>query len=328
MTFINGTFLASNSEAGTFQDCPRRWWLAWHRGLVPKHQRVDGARSTGTRYHAALASWYVPEGQERGNPVQVLRQLQDEDLLKVVHVDENDEPYDPVELRKQFELEEAMVTGYLQWLEETGVDENIEVIAPETYVEAAGPEDGILGYPIKMIGKLDAKIRFRNTGQRGFIDHKTVATLHDPTLMLNRQMLHYLLIDWLNDTAPITPAALPRATEALYNMARKVKRTIKAKPPFYQRVIITHNADEIASYNRQLQKIVRTIILSHEALNEDNHHSNVVPARPSRDCAWKCDFFKICRMFDDGSRVSDAIRDLYEERDPLEYYGGQEKVSE
>jgi hypothetical protein len=40
----------------------------------------------------------------------------------------------------------------------------------------------------------------------------------------------------------------------------------------------------------------------------------------TKDCSWDCDFFNICGMFDDGSRVEDAIADLFEERDPMQRY--------
>ncbi len=55
-----------------------------------------------------------------------------------------------------------------------------------------------------------------------------------------------------------------------------------------------------------------------------DHHIEC-PPRPSRDCLWKCPFLKICPMFDDGSRVEAAIEEHYEVRNPLDYYGGQEK---
>ena len=56
-----------------------------------------------------------------------------------------------------------------------------------------------------------------------------------------------------------------------------------------------------------------------------NHHEVVYP-RPSRDCSWKCDFFAICKMFDDGSNIDGLIREYYEEADPDERYGNDDKL--
>ena len=41
---------------------------------------------------------------------------------------------------------------------------------------------------------------------------------------------------------------------------------------------------------------------------------------PRDTCTWDCDFFLVCPLFDDGSRVEDMIDRYYVKGDPLSYY--------
>jgi hypothetical protein len=41
---------------------------------------------------------------------------------------------------------------------------------------------------------------------------------------------------------------------------------------------------------------------------------------PTENCAWDCEFFVVCPMHDDGSRVDDAIAALYVSGDPMARY--------
>ena len=330
MTVVDGVRLVSNSEVQTFKDCPRKWWLAWHRGLTPKREKQTGAAATGSRYHASVAELYVPDGQTPSDPLVKLDELHHEALATLDEQTEDDgeslgDKLTDNDQRKKllsaFDLERAMVEGYLEWREETGVDAQLEVIAPEVYVEADFSQTA--GQPpVKLIGKLDARTRNRITGGIRFIDHKTVGSLFDPMLRLNQQMLHYHVIETLT-----REPGTPRAEGALYNMARKVKRTAKATPPFYAREFIPHNDWELQNYAQQLRGTIAKMVRAEDTLAL-TPHQYVVPSRPSRDCSWKCPFLKICHMFDDGSRVDDAIEGLYQVRDPLEYYGGKEKGGE
>lgn len=334
MTVVEDVRLVSNSEVQTLKDCPRRWWLAWHRGLKPRRRQVIDARSTGQRMHVALAALYTPNGSIRDATKALLyaqradRRDLDAQLLRETFY-ESEEIYNAVveaekSLTSAFDLEHAMLEGYLEWMQETGVDENLEVVSVEQRVEIELPLElsrtarWRIG-TVKLIAKLDARVRNTLTGAIKFIDHKTVGTLHDPTLGINQQMLHYHAVEELANPDG------PRSEGALYNMLRKVKRTRSAKPPFYARIPIDHNKFELEGYGRQLYGIIDRFEKLEPALERHpDLHQMIVPPRPSRDCAWKCDFFKICRMFDDGSRVEAAIEEHYETGDPLAYYDTEE----
>jgi hypothetical protein len=290
---------------------------------------VNSAAATGGRIHEALAVIYVPDGQIPGDPVATLVAAQERDqAIYDAQLHDVVDDVDGLLLRKMsadltsaFDLERAMITGYVEWLEETGADQDIEVIAPEVYVEA---EINVYDAgPTRLIGKIDARVRSRITGRRLFIDHKTVGTFLDPQLGLNRQMLHYHLIEFLGTTE-----GEERCDGALYNMLRKVKRTRASKPPFYERRMIPHNIHEFNAYKAQIKGIITRMIDVESALRRHVSHHAVVPPRPSRDCHWKCPFFKVCRMFDDGSRVEAAIEEHYERQDPLSYYGREEVIED
>lgn len=332
MTVVSGVRLVSNSEVQTFKDCPRRWWLAWYRGLKPREREVVGARSTGTRIHISLAELYKPGGTQRLAIAELFAaQLGDREELEAqqarIAFSEDSSDVSVAAMEKQFknlnnafDLERAMIDGYLDWLGDTGVDSQLEVISAEQRIEVDFPAK--LRYPVKLIAKIDARVRSVVTGAIKFIDHKTVGSLHDPILGINQQMLHYHVIEDL-----LTEPDQPRAAGALYNMLRKVKRTRASTPPYYARLPIDHNRFELDGYKRQLHGVIARIEQTETDLEDAGvwGHQVIVPPRPSRDCAWKCDFFKICRMFDDGSRVEAAIDEHYVIGDPLSYYDSEEK---
>lgn len=336
MTVVDGVRLVSNSEVQTFKDCPRKWWLAWHRGLRPRSRRVTGAASTGTRIHVALAALYTPGGSfSQAQAALANAQLADreeydrqaaarsfsEDAGQVVAALEAELKT----LTSTFDMEQAMLEGYLEWLEESGIDQHLEVISVEQRVEVVFcDEDDAFKrawpHAVKLIAKLDARVRNLITGAVKFIDHKTVGSLHDPLLGLNQQMRHYHVIEDL-----LTEPGQPRAEGALYNMLKKVKRTRAAKPPFFARVPIDHNKFELISHTAQLIGVIDRINDVAALLDDKPYmHQAAAPPRPSRDCTWKCEFFKVCRMFDDGSRVEAAIEEYYEVGNPLAYYDTEE----
>lgn len=313
MTVVNGFRLVSNSEIQTFKQCQRKWWLQWFRGLAPKGIEVQGIRATGTRVHIAMEALYQPEP---GDALGALVSAQSTDMA----IAEASEFTDMKKLLSDFQTERIMVEGYLEWLQETGADAHLEVVGSEIYLEAELP--GVYGRadlpPVKIIGKVDTRVRDTRTGEKRFIDTKTVTTFLVPMLSQNQQILHYELLESLQPGGE-------RSAGAYYNMLRRVKRSAKAVPPFYKRVTITHNQHEIDNYTQHLVGVVTNIQLAERYLmeNPDMHHLVAYPT-PHRDCSWKCPFVKECRLFDDGSRVEDALANGFTTINPLDYYQGKE----
>lgn len=328
MTQVEGVHYFSNSEITTSQLCPRKWWLAWFRGLTPRTKDVQGPRSTGTRIHIALGGYYSialdPQGIMASTYAFALlntEQVKDMETLEAQFEFDEDLDIRVRKLQSDFDLERIMLEGYLEWIQETGIDAQLEVVGVEQYLEVDYLVSNIDS--VKLIGKIDSRVKSRITGRRLFIDHKTVQSVRDATLNMNRQMLHYHLLEELT-----TPPGEQRCDGALYNMLRKVKRTRASKPPYYARVPVDHNKHQILSYAQQLNTLILNILQLTYQLNEYPHSATAIaPANSGRHCSW-CPFMKVCTMFDDGSRVEAALEDLYEIKDPLSYYGAREKESD
>jgi RecB family exonuclease len=303
----------SNSEIQAWKDCRRKWYLAYVRRLRLRREDPTGARSIGNRIHAILAWYYDPEQKHKDVEQTVALQLHDE----LLNEDLTTFPEDADKIRKEGELTRIILEGYFEWLEETGADEGLTVIAPEQKLEAELP---LSGKPI-LQGKIDVRIKREVDDSVMVIDHKTVQEFTTPTkiLKIEEQMKTYLLLERLNN-----PDA--RTDGAIYNMLRKVKRGASAKPPFYQRVEVRHNVHVMREFYERILTEVSDIIRTEEAINRgETWHAY---PRPSRDCGWKCDFAGVCPLMDDPStNVEGLIEALYESGDPYARYQDQPDTS-
>lgn len=322
------SYPVSNSELQTWKRCRRKWWLAWYRKLALRTETFVGVRSVGDRIHRALERWYVADGTPRVDPRDALERVIVQDWTKIAELarqrDVDDEQLAGLarEFAKSTNLERAMVEGYVQWLEETGADAELRVIASETPLSAQLELDD--GRPVTMIGKLDVRVKRVTDNVNLFVDHKTVGDLKSPavTLPQNEQMLHYMLLEWLNGDD-----AERRCDGALYNMLKRSQRTTRATPPFYDRVEVRHNPYELASYRRRLLAASRDILDAIQGLDDGRLHLDVVYPSPRGECKWDCDYFAVCNLFDDGSAgTEDMIDALYHEVDPRARYDA--KVSD
>lgn len=317
----------SQSEMKVFTGCKRRWWLSSYRRLAPIGYDPTGPLRSGTRVHTALEAVYTPDA----NPFQALQSSQEADWNSYLAQLDNPEMdgdgalYDA--FRKDCELERIMLEGYIEWIAESGEDAGLETIAIEEIVTVPGsafaPELVAKYYEFDVVGKLDARVRRLSDGARKFVDHKTAAslTMALPTLQMNPQMKHYR---WLESMT--TPEG-ERSDGALYNVLKKVKRTKAAKPPFFARYEVNHNQEELDNYEKRMKRIIAQILeLEAElAVTPIEEQPHVAYPTPDDTCSWRCQFFTVCNMFDDGSRAEDMIRDQFVTRDPLARYAEGDK---
>jgi hypothetical protein len=308
--------LVTNSELSTFKRCRRKWWLAFYRQLGPMNESKTGVRKLGTRIHEALAGYYAPESLD---PIISFKMS--------IQVDIALHPELEAELTKDLDLGVKMLEGYLQWVEENGIDAGLHVYATETKVQA--PFGEIRDRSIFLLGKLDARAITEWDGMRWFIDHKSVGSLTAPldTLQMDTQMKHYHLLEIYDLIArDENPADGVIAAGGMYNMMRRVKRTARANPPFYHREFVRHNRTELQNYARNVRGLVHEMLTIEDVLNEGSNHQEIVPPTPRDTCRWDCDFKLVCPMFDDGSNAEGMLERYYTTRDPLERY--DEKVDE
>ena len=332
LTEPDGVYRVSNSELQTFKRCRRKWWLGWYRRLMLQTEDFTSVRATGTRVHRALSYWYVPDGEKRVDPRDALERVIVDDWTKVARLAQERHTSDDqlgelaVEFAQATNLERAMVEGYVQWLEETGADADLRITASETPLVVDQVVDMGGDYhheqrEIQFIGLLDVRATRVTDKVNLFIDHKTVGDLTAPvvTLPQNEQMLHYHLMEFLSlEDSDV------RCDGALYNMLRRVKRSARAKPPFYDRIEVRHNKFELESYRRRALAATREILVAIDRLERGEEHFDVVYPTPTPECRWSCDFFAVCNLFDDGSRgVNDMVNALYRTTNPLERYRKQ-----
>lgn len=308
----------TNSETKVFRRCKRKWWLSYHRGLTPRAgDNPLQPRRVGTIVHDALAAYY-----EHGeDPVKHVLDGHQARLLEFGELRAK-------EVGRETALCEAMVAGYLDWLEETGADSEMEIVGAERAAEAplgtGAPEGSTI------LAKLDAVVDHKPTGQKLAFEFKTVTDLSAPLGLLRidsqfrtEHLVRFLL--QLRDGAS-AEEAIEECSGVLWRGLRRVKRTAAAKPPFYREEIVRHNIDELRNHWRHVVATALEIERAHAELDSGRDPHIVAPPSPDKDCKWSCDFFHLCPLFDDGSRVEDALAANYEVRDPLERYSGSEEL--
>lgn len=305
------TVRLSNSEIQTFKDCRRKWWLTYYRRLQPKYQDMTGALALGKRIHAALDDYYargVPLLKAHADLVEQDKQLLLADFRDVES------------LEKEAELGRIMLEGYLQWVEEEGIDAELEMISTEETIIAP-----LFNGEVELQGKLDMRVRRKADGVRMFRDFKTVGgSLSDFANLapMNEQILTYMLLESTKENED------SRSEGGIFTMLKKVKRSASARPPFYDQIEVRHNIFTLRSFWNRIHGTISDLMRVRKALDEGEPHSYVAYPRPSRDCKWKCQFFTVCTLMDDGSAAEDAISEMYEVADPYAYYETDSKGSE
>lgn len=300
----------SHSEIKLWQRCRRKWWLRAYRNLEPLVEKKHGAASLGTRVHEALNVMY-----EAGNDAALAT------LDASIEADCEEYPEQAEEIRKEGDKARAMVEGYIEWAAEQGTDEDLEVISSETAVEVRMP--GIEG--LTLVGKMDQRVRRRSTGERLFRDYKTVDDFSRVRLLpLDTQMKHYHLLEFLTliEETGLPPDDLEeqRTGGGLYTMLRKVKRTARAKPPFYMEETVRHNLDTLRAYYHHVAAVAAEIVWAERRLAEGMDPRSVAVPNPTRDCSWDCEFLAVCSMFDDGSDAEGMVESIYKVGDHMARY--------
>lgn len=305
------TVRISNSEIQTFKDCRRRWWLTYYRNMQPKQRDYTGALALGTRVHAALDAYYSD-----GVPLlQAHSALVDKDRITL-----EAEMRDTSTLDSEAELGRIMLEGYLDWVEENGIDAELEIVSTEEKISVP-----LFEGQVELQGKLDMRVRRRIDGVRMFRDFKTVGgSLSDFANLapMNEQVLTYMLLEQMKEGEE------NRSEGGIFTMLKKVKRSARAVPPFYDQIEVRHNIFTLRSFWNRIHGVIADLMRVRKALDDGESHSLVAYPSPSRDCKWKCPFFAICTMFDDGSSAEQALSEMFEQADPYAYYESDTKGSE
>ncbi len=292
----------SPSEIAKFRRCKRSWWLTYHQrwSVDPQTAPATSVALLGTRIHTALEAYYG----YNINPVAALALIYDAERER--------RPECSGDLDGEQDWATIMVSGYLEWAAEHGVDEEYEVVETERALDV--PIMLTNGEMAVVSGKLDQIVRRRFDGALLLRDWKTVGSLHKADmLLLDEQMRVY--------SALLTIAADGmRVDGALYAMLLRSKRTARAKGPFYEQVHISYNGDEHMSMLTRLRGTLDDMERVTRQLDEGvDHHLAAYPTPMIDRCSWDCSFKNVCPLFDDGSRAEAAMQGSFVQADPYAY---------
>jgi hypothetical protein len=285
--------------------------LTYYRRLQPKYKDATGALALGTRVHAALDDYYAngtPLLQAHATLVNTEKELLLQDFRDVS------------ELEKEAELGHIMLEGYLQWNEENGIDADLEMISTEETIVMP-----MFNGEVELQGKLDMRVRRKADGVRMFRDFKTVGgSLSDFANLapMNEQILTYMILEQSKDKDG------ERSDGGIFTMLKKVRRSAAARPPFYDQIEVRHNIFTLRSFWDRLHGTVTDLMRVRTALDKGEQPSFHAYPSPSRDCKWKCKFYSVCTLVDDGSAAEQAISEMFVEADPYAYYGEEKKGNE
>lgn len=298
----------SNSEVQTFKDCRRKWWLSYYRRLQPKMQQMTGALALGSRIHQALDDYY-----SKGIPLLEAHAALVETDRKILQ----DSFRDTYDLDSEAELGRIMLEGYLQWVEENGIDSELEMISTEEIISMP-----LLEGRVELQGKIDMRVRRKADGVRMFRDFKTVGgsfTDFGAMAHMNEQILTYMMLETAQNKEG------ERTEGGIFTMLKKVKRSANARPPFYDQIEVRHNVFALRSFWQRIHGVLTDLMSVRDNLDSGADHRFIAYPRPSRDCKWKCQFFTVCPLLDDGSAAEQAISEMFDVGDPYGYYGTEEK---
>ena len=299
----------TNSEIQTFKDCRRKWWLGYYRALKPKNKTYIGPLTLGIRVHNALELFYTT-GE---NPVDEYERLQRID--NALFAESKDAAFEDKvkKFNSEAELGRVMLEGYMEWLAEENPDADIQVIKAETKLSTRLEMDP----RVELMGKTDLKVRRTSSGRHAILDHKTAASFNSyyETSHMSEQLMLYVLLEKMD-----TVNGDPKVDGGIYNLIKKVKRSGTAKPPFYERMDVRFNDKTLQSFWIRTMGTVRDIMELRDRLDAGEDHRFFAYPSPTKDCTWKCPFFQVCPMFDDGSSAEAMIEEFYEQSDPNARY--------
>lgn len=311
--------VVSNSSIQTFKACRRQYWLKYYRRLKPKTEAQVGPLALGSRVHLALEQWYAMRLEYPDTDIglqallDIWAELVEDDRLLVIATGGFLDDFN-----KEVELGRIMLEGYVQWIEEEGIDALYEVIGLEETLEYP-----ILDGEVLVAGKVDQRLRRKVDGALLVRDFKTSAAFADllKTIEMQEQFLLYMTLEQL------LKSESDRVAGAVVTALRKVKRTAASKPPYYTQVEVEHNVFTLRNFFKRLIGECTLILDMHKQLDNGADHQMLAFPSPGRDCSWRCEFAAGCAMFDNGGAVEEWLADNFQESDPYAYYGDSSPIA-
>lgn len=303
--YSDGTDRYSNSEISTWRDCRRKWMLNYFMSLAPKKRDVRYPLTVGNLVHGAFEMFYLAGGVNAPMDEGPTPEDQARDFLadkRATDIAECAEEH-LATIEKSHRAALACFQSYLNWLDETGADLNLEIIGAEDKITMPGPIPNS-----QLNGRIDLLARDMITGDIVVLDLKMVGSITDKIrqLSLDTQCKTYALLARHKYHKPIRVA---------FRMVKINQRTAKTKGPQEEEYTIHLNESQLDVYQQQLEGIMGDILATHDRLTAGEHHQVVAYPSPSDSCSWKCDFFSVCPMMDDpGSDAQWLLDNAFESK--------------
>jgi hypothetical protein len=310
MTETGQLLTITYSDMQTFQVCPRQWWFRVYRRLRPLKTPRVGALPLGGRVHTALEMY---QKGEVAHPVIAWDALISHDYAVMTAAGMITDDLD-----KEDRLGRTMLEGFVDWESAEGFHDKYEVIGVEAGLADRLTLPEIPGVEIRIRGKLDRLLRRRSDGAIWVNDYKTMATFSERdrmSLIMSPQARLYTML---------AKRSLPEVWVAgvVYTMLRKVLRTARATPPFYDAMEIPISLYDLDQYEYRLVGMATRIADTTAALDSGADDRQVAYFAPSWQCQT-CPFKHPCQLMQNTSReaAEEYIADYFEEGDPWERYG-------
>lgn len=303
----------SYSSLKQWASCPRAGYLGNYLQLQRIDQPRTGAMPFGTRVHTALelfnnSGWTV-------EPVKIWRKLMDREWD--IAQDSGQMPWN---LEKEDKLGFAILEGFWNWLEEEHVFAKWRIVHIEhklaTSIEIPLPDGRLVDIILK--GKLDIVEQRLSDGAIFAGDYKTVGDLSETTISSriaeSQGPLYTILLRNQEDTSTWVAGFV-------LIMLRKVLRSARSNPPYYQRIELPYSNAKLDSAYRNIMAEATQVLDTIDRLDNGAHHLDVAPYRPSWQCQ-SCPFKNPCQEMQDGN-IAGADRmldDLYVVGDPMARY--------
>lgn len=283
----------SHTEFGSFRNCYRNWVLSSRNGLGMEPSTRSPKLSTGTIWHKGME--YLYSGYD---PIRGLREGYEEERQRVVDTfgfvdDETDE-----EMRKSYELLEAMMVAY--------EDDRYSLDPPDDQLEVEAVEERLY-LPVTqdtwLSAKLDGIVQYR--GIVASLEHKTLSksgNVDNPQmLVLDLQMgIQIYALSRLLEAQ----SRRPNLIGALFNLARKQAPGSRVTKPIFGRHEIRRGPSEL----KKIEQEIYTDVLFAKKLVEPMHHNQPtdisvdeyivkIPHNPQPwggYCTWGCAFREVC----------------------------------
>lgn len=265
-------------------------------GLGYEKARDPGAPASGGRDVGSIVDLGYETYYNGGDPLAAI------DAYRTATEEEIGESLSD-EWEKAFRLSRIMVEGYVDWVAESGIDIGETTLATKMQLEVC--VGTIRGEEVYVTGELDRLVRDDITGELIIDDCKTVDGFADLRwLAMGDQLLTYNILVRMTQGESVY--------RGRHTQLRKVLRSARATPPFYDRTEFPYNDTQVGNHWTHLLATLDSMVEAAQAIEADPeaHHRYCYP-NPTKDCTWRCDFLAICPMLDDGSYWRNSLGDMY-----------------